>query len=192
MDQTNQELKAGIRSLEVMQRENNKDILNDLINKKIKEYIRTIDVDGMIEEQLRVHVKKVAEGVVAQFKTLKGPTGSFIVHNSVESTVKALKGKKQDQEMFLADATQTKKRQDEVVIDYEMMEDLLMGKINLCTHNEEVLREKIKEMNIESFNLKKEAMSYQNEVSYIELIFNNFFLKKFDHILFLFLHDYFH
>jgi len=165
VDHANEDLKAGIRSLEVMQRENNKDILNDLINKKIKEYIKTIDVDGMTEEQIRVHVKRIAEGVVGQFKTLKGPTGSFIVHNSVEATVKTLKGKKQDQEMFFAETIREKKRQDEVAVDYEMMEDLLMGKIDLCTHNEEALREKIKELTLESYNLKKEAIGYQNQVS---------------------------
>jgi len=177
VDHANEDLKAGIRSLEVMQRENNKDILNDLINKKIKEYIKTIDVDGMTEEQIRVHVKRIAEGVVGQFKTLKGPTGSFIVHNSVEATVKTLKGKKQDKEMFFAETTRDKKRQDEVAVDYEMMEDLLMGKIDLCSHNEEALKEKIKELTLESYNLKKEAIGYQNQVSANIFYFNSDFLS---------------
>lgn len=164
LDQTNEEIKAGIRSLEVMQRENNKDILNDLITKKIKDYLKTIDVDEMTEEQLRVHVKKIAEGVVAQFKALKGPTGAFIVHNSVETTVKSLKGKKQDQERFFAERAKEKKRQDQVIVDYEMMEDLLMEKLELYSHNDQVLQEKVRELTIESYNLKKEAMGYQSQV----------------------------
>jgi len=161
------EIRAGARSLEVMQRENNKDILNDLINKKIREFIRTINVDEMTEEQLRVHVKKVAEGVVAQFKTLKGPSGSFIVHNCVESTVKALKSKKQDAELLFADVPKTKNKKENVGMDYEMMEDLLMEKFESCVQNEEDFRDQVKQLTAECYNYKKEMISIQYQIDEI-------------------------
>ena len=165
--QQGNEIRAGARSLEVMQRENNKDILNDLINKKIREFIRTINVDEMTEEQLRVHVKKVAEGVVAQFKTLKGPTGSFIVHNCVETTVKALKSKKQDAELLFADVPKTKNKKENVGMDYEMMEDLLMEKFESCVQDEGDLRDKIKELMAECYNYKKEMRAIQTQIDEI-------------------------
>ena len=157
--------KNGAISLEVLQRENNKEILGDLINKKIKEYMKTINVGAMSDEQLRIHVKKVAEKVVAQFKTLKGPAGSLIVHNCVESTIKLLKMKRNDLEGFSNESRPSKNVENEVIADYEMMEDLVMEKFELCEKDTEELRGKVKDLTIESYNIKKELIALQTQVT---------------------------
>lgn len=165
-DFINDGFKNGAISLEVVQRENNKEILGDLINKKIKEEMKTIKVGAMSDEQLRIHVKKVAEKVVVQFKTLKGPAGSLIVHNCVESTLKLLKLKRHDPEGFAAEFQKpSKNAENEVIADYEMMEDLLMEKFELCESDTEDLRSKVKDLTIESYNIKKDLIALQAQVT---------------------------
>lgn len=163
-DFMNDGFKNGAVSLEAMQRDNNKEILGDLINKKIKEYMKTINVSAMSDEQLRIHVKKVAEKVMIQFKTLKGPAGSMIVHNCVESTIKLLRIKRNDPEGFSNDFKHLKNVENEVIADYEMMENLLMEKFELCENDTEDLRGQVRELTIESYNIKKELIDLQTKV----------------------------
>lgn len=151
------------KSLEVMLRDNNKEILSDLINKKIKESARTTNVSTMTEEQLRIHVKQIAEGVIAQFQALKGPSGLIIVNNSVEAMVKILKSKGPGTELH-EEFQQEVTMPNEVTADYEMMEDLLMEKFEICEHDNEELRNKVRQITIESFNMKKELIDSQIQV----------------------------
>lgn len=150
-----------------MQRENNKEILNDLINKKIREYIQTNDVSAMTEEQLRVHVRRVADEVVGQFKTLKNPSGSFVIGKSVDAIVKILMANQQELGktlLILSSSKDTNMAPTVAPQDYQMLETVLMEKYDASRHEAENMKKKVADLTLESFNIKKEIASEREVV----------------------------
>jgi hypothetical protein len=146
-----------------VQRENNKEILSELINRKIREHIRGVSLVGMSDEQLKVHVKKIADKVMSQFKVLKGPGGSLILHNCIETTVKALRIKRDNMDAGYSENRESNV-EDGLIADYEVMENLLMEKFELCEKDTESYAGKVRDLTMESYTLKKDLIMYRAKV----------------------------
>ena len=157
--------RTGISSLEVLQRDNNKEILSELISRKMREHLNVSGLIGMSDDQLRVHVKKLADQITAQFRVLKGSGGSLILHNCIESTLKMMKHQRDNLEGGFAELPKKNNIENEVsAIDYEVMENLLMEKFELCERDTAQLATKVRNLTMESYNLKKDTMLYKGKV----------------------------
>lgn len=157
--------RTTISSLEVLQRDNNKEILVELINRKIREHLNISGLVGMTDDQLRVHVKKLADRITAQFRALKGSGGSLILHNCIESTIKLLKHQRDNLQGGFDELPKKNNIESEFsAVDYEVMENLLMEKFEVCERETMQLANKVKNLTIESYNLKKDLMLYRGKV----------------------------
>lgn len=164
--------KLGNSSLEVLQRDNNKEILSELINRKLKEYLDVSEFVGMTDDQLRVHVKKLADQITSQFRVLKGSGGSMILHNCIETTLKGLKHQRDNLGGGFGELHKKNQIENDVsALDYEVMENLLMEKFDLCEKDTAQLAVKVRNLTTESYNLKKDLMLNQGKVR-IEVSFD--------------------
>lgn len=167
---------GAFQSLENAIRENNQEILYDLISKKIKDFFFKTDIDQMTNEQLKLHTKTIAESVIDQFKSLKGATNLTLIQNRIEYIISRLRSKKNNQvDEMLGYAKESIDRiKAKPVIDYKSIESMLIKNYEQSIQSIKDLREKLKYFNKQSFKINHQIKPVMQQVYHLKIFFFTF------------------
>jgi len=156
----------AMQSLENAIRENNQEILYELIQKKIKDFFFKTDIDSMTREQLKVHTKMIAESVIDQFKSLKGAINLVLIQNRIDYIIGRLRHSKHmnssESPGFLTNGAEKKTK---IIVDYKSIEAAFIRNYQQSLQNIKEYRDHIKVLNKKSYKLKNQLKPILKEVS---------------------------
>jgi len=164
----------AMQSLENAIRENNQEILYELIQKKIKDFFFKTDIDTMTREQLKVHTKMIAESVIDQFKSLKGATNLVLIQNRIDFIIGRLrhsKNMKANDNQFANSGIDKKTK---IVVDYKSIEAAFIRNYQQSLQSIKEYRDHIKILNKKSYKLRNQLKPILKEVIYFQGFSINF------------------
>lgn len=161
-----------VKGMEVSIAENNQELIQSIINKKVNENIRNFDLENMTATQIRLQIKALADSAVSGFRALKGYVSDTYVNNQVAAIMKKLKAKKSEintLDLFGYKATpqEVLDQSSKTAVDYGMIESALLKSYEQASDEIQNRTTEINQLNQENFKLKREIAGYQEQVAAI-------------------------
>lgn len=157
-----------IKGIEYQKRDSNREILNELVFKKLKQRYDTA-LDGMDRGDLAAQVKMISDETMNNFLALKG----FATINdptNLKNISQKLIQRKQDggkQNAFsdqIAASRQEQKEKEQSSVDYKVTESIISKKYEDCSNEIKKIRDKVSNLNHDSYLLRQDQKNVMREV----------------------------
>lgn len=155
-------------SLDNYIQENTRNILDDLILKKIKKYIETVDIDKTKDDQLKFQIQRITDEVLGQFRSLKIAGSVIVLQNHITKMVKKIKTKKYEYQKLFDFSKEDPEKNKSSLVDYKTAETLLIKTFEKNLEDIRKQRENISFVNNRINDLKKDM---KKELSRVVVIF---------------------
>lgn len=159
---------VAIRGIEAQKRDRNREILNELVFKKLKQKYPD-DLDGINRADLTAQIKIISDETMNNFLALKGLSSINDVNNLQKVTNRLIKKKHEadklnafKEEMKVAKQEQRQKEQS--LVDYKLVEQIINKNHSDCEVELVRIQNKISNLNHDSYVLRQMEKNLIKEV----------------------------
>ena len=146
-----------MKGMENVKREFNREIMNDLLVRKIKKHMPDLNEIDITNENAKVQIKLITEEMLNHFSTLKGFKSMALLNSYVESLIKTITKKmKVHEDLFDISSVNPHNKSEKSLVNYRSMEGILSKKYTETLEIIKALRPKLKLQNFEVSNFRTE------------------------------------
>ena len=146
-----------LKGIENVKREFNREIMNELLIRKIKKHMPNLNEIDIKNENAKVQIKLITEEMLNHFSTLKGFTSMALLNTHVESLIRIItKRTKVHEDLFGISSGNPHNESEKSLNNYRMVEAILSKKYTEALEMIKILKPKSKLQNSEVSNSKTE------------------------------------